>query len=362
MSPSGLHPLADVPLVEGAFGAALLAQAGRPFVVRHKLEAILPWAAEIGRGAAPREDCELVDAASSVLRDCALACGACWHALLTPDGVVGAYDRKRWGVGVEATDSRLEADDDIAKSGLQSLSADVSSRVQDGPRLQWVPLLGQPASEASASGRPRHICTADGHLEQALLHWEGRSLEALRVEEVGEGSSSLNTPVLEALGEAAARFVYLRGTVSQEAGEEALQGTVFEELKATAAFGSDPFRMSLYASRAGMQTNLHCDEHSGFLVQLVGVKRVILIGRKEARPLRCPAWGQRGAPVSRRSWFDDGVSAGGDWASKPPLAGVAACQEVEVGPGEALFIPKGVFHDVLSKDQETLGLVLRCSD
>ncbi|CAE8619892.1 unnamed protein product [Polarella glacialis] len=340
-------PEADVPLVEGAFGAALLAQAGRPFVVRHKLEAILPWAADIGRGAAPREDCELVDAASSVLRDCALA-SVPYFNVLAP---APAQDRKRWGVGVEATDSRLEADDDIAKSGLQSLSADVSSRVQDGPRLQWVPLLGQPASEASASGRPRHICTADEHLEQALLHWEGRSLEALRVEEVGEGSSSLNTPVLEALGEAAARFVYLRGTVSQEAGEEALQGTVFEELKATAAFGSDPFRMSLYASRAGMQTNLHCDEHSGFLVQLVGVKRVILIGRKEARPLRCPAWGQRGAPVSRRSWFDDGVSAGGDWASKPPLAGVAACQEVEVGPGEALFIPKGVFHDVLSKDQ-----------
>ena len=34
--------------------------------------------------------------------------------------------------------------------------------------------------------------------------------------------------------------------------------------------------------------------------------------------------------------------------------------EVELTPGWMLYIPKGYFHDVLSCDEETLGLVARC--
>ncbi|CAK0824349.1 unnamed protein product [Prorocentrum cordatum] len=139
-----------------------------------------------------------------------------------------------------------------------------------------------------------------------------------------------------------------------------------------------------------MQTNLHCDQHSGFLVQVVGSKRVVLVGagppsdvaaREARRALRCRHWGDLRAPVNRRSWHHDGLPdvPVADWAglanggpfgpsSLGARIGLGQIAEVELQPGQALYIPKGVFHDVLSRgvdglqSDETLGLVLRCFD
>merc|ERR1712060_494188 len=124
--------------------------------------------------------------------------------------------------------------------------------------------------------------------------------------------------------------------------------------------GSEAYRTTLYASQRGLQTNLHADEHSGFLIQVRGVKRVVLFTPKASRSLRCSSWGDVNTPISRRSWFDSGVPDVSDWAETPPFASLDG-REVEVGPGEALYIPRGFFHDVLSRSDETLGLVLRCS-
>merc|ERR1712137_998072 len=101
-------------------------------------------------------------------------------------------------------------------------------------------------------------------------------------------------------------YVYLRGTVTSEAAERLLESSVFEHLRNTSSFGTNPFGVTLYASTAGMQTNLHVDEHSGFLVQVIGRKRVVLFD-KSSRALRCATWGAVDAPINRRSWYDAGV-------------------------------------------------------
>lgn len=291
--------------VDTASFAVVLAQAGQPFLLPHDFADRLGWAS--------------FENASTAFRTCARARDACWHALLTPDGVVGAYCRKSWNV-------------------VQN------SAIGHAPQLEWRPQRDQPLEAIASSSRPRHVATEDGDLEWALSHWHGTA----------------DGPSWKALA-SCEPWAYLRGTVPSSQAADMIEGTVFGALQDSGGFGPEPFKMSLYASRDGMQTNLHADQHSGFLVQVVGTKRVVMIDRKETRPLRCQNWGNSEAPVNRRSWHDDGVPDKCGWNLCPPFAGLNP-REVEVGPGEALYIPKGVFHDVLSRGGETLGFVLRCSD
>lgn len=270
--------------------AALLAQAGRPFIVQHTL------AKELSK---------------ETLSASPMAQEARWLALLSPDGVVGYYDRKKWQV--------------VCSGGTAS-------------ELRWEPL---DAELMPSTLRPRHVTTPDCSLDDALSLWAGERPS-------WTGAPPVSLP-----------YVYLRGSLRQDHVEELLHGTIFSELLGTGFFGSS-LTTTLYLSQQGLQTNLHCDEHSGFLVQVAGLKRVVLVAKADAKPLRCATWGDPAAPISRRSWFDDGVPDCADWRSKPPLAGIR-CSEVQLGPGEALFIPKGHFHDVLSKSEQTLGFVLRCS-
>lgn len=305
----------SVPHVTSVWSAVTLAQAKQPFLISHDLAANLDW----GNG-------EVADQ----FRACPLARNAKWHALLTLDGVVGYYDRTQWTVEPVPNETDLN----------------------DLCVLQWKPLCGQPpVFQGAGSLAPRHFATKDTDLEEVLGYWSGKK------------ESDVPFP------KSVKRKVYLRGTcVPRPTGdttfpnvESVLRNSIFEELQATCCFGSEPFRVTFYASQAGLQTNLHADEHSGFLIQIRGFKRVVLFNPKASRRLRCSTWGDQTAPVSRRSWFDSGVPDVPGWADLEPFAGLEG-REIEVGPGEALFIPKGHFHDVLSRNEETLGLVLRCTD
>mmetsp|Transcript_101844 Transcript_101844/g.287307 ORF Transcript_101844/g.287307 Transcript_101844/m.287307 type:complete len:320 (-) Transcript_101844:37-996(-) len=295
--------------VDSSWSGAFLAQARKPFVIRHDLVSNLAWHIDAA------EASECVDGVSSVVfRACPFAKAARWHALLSPDGVVGFYDRSRWAV-------------------------DAEEATASGASLRWRALAGQ---AAEGSTPPRHVSTPDCDLETVLGFWEGTS----------------SAPAFPG---SARPYVYIRGSLGAAQADALQRGSIFEELRSTASFGSEPFKATLYASRAGLQTNLHADEHSGFLVQVSGRKRVVLFSPKAARSLRCAAWGDATAPINRRSWFDDGVPLDSEWASRPPFEGKNG-QEVDLGPGEALFIPKGYFHDVFSCSPETLGVVLRCTD
>lgn len=346
--------------------------------------------------------------AREVFRRCPLAASACWHALLTPDGLVGAYCRRNFSV---------VAEDGIDISSLAwSSTAAFRSSASDGEsNISVVDDVGSLLLKSCTP--PRHYATEDlaGGLEEALDYFY-RDFEATNVPpEITHALLRRRAPALErervekstsppapppAVG------VYLHGRVPtpQERGatasssevvgadEALLQDSVFESLRLNYPhiFGTEPYRVSLYASRHGMQTNLHCDQHSGFLVQIIGSKRVVLVGAgppsdlaaKQARKaLRCRHWGNLRAPVNRRSWHDDGLPdvPVADWArlanggpfgpsSSGATIGLGQVAEVELRPGQALYIPKGVFHDVLSRgvdglqSDETLGLVLRCFD
>lgn len=333
----------DVKRVDSAWSGALMAQARRPFIIRHDLARNLgcpdvapgePFAVPAS-AANPSSMAGCDGISASALRDCPFAHAATWHALLSPDGVVGYYDRSKWAVELAPPH---DADVPASRARLGDSAAST------GPSLRWRPLAGQPWEAADKCTPPRHTCTRDCELEVALGLWER--------------SSPFPAPFDQLDSEA---FVYIRGALPTSESEALQRGSIFEELRATACFGSEPFRATLYASRAGSQTNLHADEHSGFLVQVSGYKRTVLFNPKASRALRCRSWGDATAPFSRRSFFDDGVPDEPDWASKQPFVGLGGC-EVEVGPGEALFIPKGFFHDVLSRSAESYGAVLRCFD
>lgn len=207
--------------------------------------------------------------------------------------------------------------------------------------MRWSPLAGQSTEVAIGCTSPRHLVTGDLSLEDALSIWEGRHAFCHLYGGVP--------------------YVYLRGNVAAPEAEACLKDSIFDTLMSTASFGSGPLKLTLYASQQGLQTNLHVDEHSGFLVQVSGTKRVVLFDKKRGRALRCAAWKSSEAPVCRRSWFDDGVPNELGWSDNAPFAGLGG-HEVEVGPGQSLYIPKGYFHDVLSRSTHTVGAVLRCHD
>jgi len=335
-----------VPYASSVAMAALLAQAGQPFVFEHDLANQLRWDIQ---GASAME----------VLRGCHFARASTWYALLSPDGVVGHYDRAKWAVGSAPTPAAPpvcsegareedDAQDPHTNDGILSPHQHGGTRTGSGAggitetvALHWQALVGQSAEVAMKSRPPRHVATPDCSLEEVLGYWTGASSPPV----------PLGVPV---------PLVYLRGCMPELQAMAVIRGSVFEKLLATMAFGAEPFALTLYVSRAGLQTNLHVDEHSGFLAQISGQKRVVLFGRSASRPLRCAAWGDTAAPVNRRSWFDSGVPDEPGWAGRAPFVGLGA-REVEVGPGEALYIPKRWFHDVLSRGPcDALGAVLRC--
>eukprot|EP00927_Polykrikos_kofoidii_P069597 TRINITY_DN6512_c0_g2_i1.p1 TRINITY_DN6512_c0_g2~~TRINITY_DN6512_c0_g2_i1.p1 ORF type:complete len:340 (-),score=35.24 TRINITY_DN6512_c0_g2_i1:52-1071(-) len=330
-----------VPHVVSASVAAVLAQAGRPFTIDHDL--------------ANRLGLHLHEGLSEVLMDSSLANEAAWYALISPDGIVGQYNRDSWGVEVK-DESPGEKQEDRGGNAHEEWPTTADEQIKDAEscrtrgclELRWVPLAGQSIEAARNSTPPRHVVTHDMNLDEALNLWNGDYT----------GAASL-------LNLFPQRYVYLRGSLSASSTLECLRGSIFQELLLTSSFGSEHFSVSMYVSQKGLQTNLHVDQHSGFLVQLQGHKRVVLFngrGRQAAaKVLRCRGWGDAAAPVNRRSWFDDGVPDEPGWPSLPPFVGLDGC-EVEVGPGLALYIPKGYFHDVLSREQTTFGFVLRCHD
>eukprot|EP00928_Gymnodinium_smaydae_P070973 TRINITY_DN54688_c0_g1_i1.p2 TRINITY_DN54688_c0_g1~~TRINITY_DN54688_c0_g1_i1.p2 ORF type:complete len:348 (-),score=43.84 TRINITY_DN54688_c0_g1_i1:81-1124(-) len=338
----------EVPRVPSASTGALLGQAGRPFIISHDLASKLDWPDE-------------VDVADLFPR-CRFARAALWHTLLSPDGVVGQYDRAKWGVDVANGDSLVQqsvSDEKTSEAHHESsklthageesapecaASSSSSSAFERSPcHLRWIPLAGQASEALDTCPPPRHVTTMDLPLESALCLWAGTS--------PCQSAASL-------IPDLPKPYVYLRGTLPSVLAKECLENSVFQELLASSCFGSKPFSATLYASQRGLQTNLHVDEHSGFLVQVWGTKRVVLFS-KSARSLRCDTWGQLDVPVNRRSWFHSGVPDKTGWLECQPFDSLQPF-EVELGPGEALFIPRGWFHDVLSRSQQTLGLVLRC--
>jgi hypothetical protein len=321
-------PALRVPLVDTAAAGALMAQARQPFIIRHNLAASLGWQIR----SLDTESVISEGDAASVLQNCRFAQLARWHALLSPDGVVGYYDRSRWAVEVMPPFDQEE--ECVSPTGPNV------SRTE----LRWRSLVSENAEFPASCKPPRHVCTPDCKLESALSFWDGSSAAPF------PSGQCASQPI-----------VYIRGALPTTEAEQLQAGSVFEELRSMHVFGAEPFRATLYASRSGLQTNLHADEHSGFLVQVSGVKRVVLFSPKAARSLRCASWGDSKMPYSRRSWFDDGVPDEAEWASKHPFVGLGGC-EVEIGSGDALYIPRGFFHDVLSRSSETLGIVLRCSD
>ena len=82
---------------------------------------------------------------------------------------------------------------------------------------------------------------------------------------------------------------------------------------------------SLYWARAGTETNLHCDEHSGFLALQRGTKRVLLFPPK-AKALRGSGWGDAAAPTGRRSWHHGRLLLGEAWAADPRFAGLGGTE------------------------------------
>eukprot|EP00971_Amphidinium_carterae_P066663 1320180-Amphidinium_carterae.1 len=113
---------------------------------------------------------------------------------------------------------------------------------------------------------PRHHVTTDSTLQAALELWQGcqRRRCSLSAACGTDEGMSMGSPFL---------FAYLRGALPAAATAEMLDGTCFGEMQSMPAFGERPFNATLYASSAEMQTNLHADEHGGFLLQVLGQKR-----------------------------------------------------------------------------------------
>lgn len=280
--------------------AALCAQAGKPFIIQHDLENALSLNLDAGL--------------LSLLSSSSLAARAAWYALISPDGVVGHYDRDRWAVEISS----------LRPGFAQAEPPPADSKPAEGqgyPHLSWVPLAGQGVECIISCSPPRHVTTPDISLDEALETWLGGPL----------AHASLHDSF-------AHRYVYLRGVLCTSQAAQCLQRTVFQACLETSVFGSRPFSVSMYASQRGLQTNLHVDEHSGFLVQVHGHKRVVLFGRR-AKSLRCLGWGNAAAPINRRSWFHDGVPDEPGWADRAPFQGLGGC-EVDVGPGQASSGPR----------------------
>eukprot|EP00933_Yihiella_yeosuensis_P038403 TRINITY_DN32336_c0_g1_i1.p1 TRINITY_DN32336_c0_g1~~TRINITY_DN32336_c0_g1_i1.p1 ORF type:complete len:434 (-),score=43.38 TRINITY_DN32336_c0_g1_i1:360-1661(-) len=433
--------MSTVPLVSSSCIAAALAQQRRPFILdlnecshdeasmnsepegkvpgEHDMTASLqkPFLQKLGWSTRRK--------ASEIFNNCLVAKAARWHALLTPDGIVGAYNQTRFGVrgvkglelNVQETEDKLEKEIctdkldrpadclffmewfdntnlNLIESGLEESNlktAETNGPIRIATTAAETETAGQPEKAVStllqSCSRPRHYATDYFGIEQGLYfyYYSNQSVYLhggipFETSDLQQCTSQRNIPIVEHL----------------------LHDSVFEELRTAyhPYFGTQPYRMSVYASREGMQTNLHCDQHSGFLIQVVGSKRVVLIGgpgvenkkskdskggalephKKAHRFLRCQNWGNQNAPVNRRAWFDDGIpdlpisewtgssladTRWGKLIGQCPEILQCAC-EVELQPGQALYIPKGVFHDVLSRGDaetgETLGLVLRCQD
>merc|ERR1719174_2645043 len=119
-------PALRVPLVDTASAGALMAQARQPFIIRHNLAASLDWKI----GSLDTESKVSEGDAASVLQNCRFAQLAKWHALLSPDGVVGYYDRSRWAVDPFPTP--------IAQAGCcEQDTEDSSPAASPLTRLQW---------------------------------------------------------------------------------------------------------------------------------------------------------------------------------------------------------------------------------
>ena len=102
-------------------------------------------------------------------------------------------------------------------------------------------------------------------------------------------------------------------------------------------------RVSPYLSSEGCVTNLHWDTQAGVLSQTAGAKIVSLFSQ-ESMPSACPS---TSSPCYRRSYEDGEVC--------PPGARFV----LRLQPGQALYIPGGWAHHIVSAGPLTLGAVWR---
>eukprot|EP00747_Dinoflagellata_sp_TGD_P169433 gnl/TRDRNA2_/TRDRNA2_198407_c0_seq1.p1 gnl/TRDRNA2_/TRDRNA2_198407_c0~~gnl/TRDRNA2_/TRDRNA2_198407_c0_seq1.p1 ORF type:complete len:406 (+),score=41.06 gnl/TRDRNA2_/TRDRNA2_198407_c0_seq1:88-1218(+) len=273
--------------------AVSLAAARQPFIVSHDLGDYLGW-----------------DGADSLL-DCPYANACKWYSLISPDGIVGHYKHRLWDV--------------YSKPAPRGQPA----------TLHWRAL--PPCTyrgDVAKCPAPRHVYSASGSIQDLWPLWQG-----------------LAPPPVE-LG-VIAPWVYLRGTMPQPEVNAILSESIFDQLWKTGQFGKHELLMTIYTSQKGNQTNLHSDAVSGFVIQIVGRKRVVLFKPDDECFLRGATWGDPNAPdAGRRSWFQDGLPD--EWRNLPPFNKLKGI-EAEIGPGEALYIPNGWFHDVRSEDEETMG-------
>lgn len=335
--------------------AAVLAAAGRPFLIRHELSAptLLAWAGGV-----------------EALRTCPKAAELRFGALLSPDGIVGHYDARRWAV--------------VAASGADKSASSLNAATTSSlARLQWQAIqssgIAEPGCSAEGAPPPRHVVASDLSLAAALglltppspissssgaaayadSLARGDSAADLRGSSLWPSADGSVAACLAGLCDERGRpFVYLRAPVPETAAVGLLGGSAIEALGAEGPEHFGLAHLSLYVSEAGVQTNLHCDERGALLAQLKGRKRVVLFP-PSCRALRAANWGKDGilSPCGRRSWYSDGLQA--DWAEQPPFKDLGGT-EVEVEEGWALYTPRRWWHDVLSLDVETIGLVARC--
>jgi len=320
-----------LPVCECPHVAGQLAAARQPFLIAHGLSspAIDGWAT----GFAGIYSCPL---ASSL--ECTV--------LLSPDGVVGHYDPDMWSVKVSEV---------VPSVGGGDLG------------LHWRP-RECPGATAEGAPDPRHLCNHGVDLLGAMAF-----LESPPASDASEGASAAvvkaaamalpaclvdDAARLVSLCQGPRPYVYLRASLPQLDVSQVLAGSRLEELAELLPKTFGLAQVSLYVSEAGLQTNLHCDERGGFLAQLRGRKRVVLFP-PACRSLRSANWGTAAtaSPCSRRSWHSGGLPA--DWALQEPFAPLQGL-EVEVGEGLALYTPRGWWHDVLSRDAETVGIIGRC--
>jgi lysine-specific demethylase 8/hypoxia-inducible factor 1-alpha inhibitor (HIF hydroxylase) len=107
---------------------------------------------------------------------------------------------------------------------------------------------------------------------------------------------------------------------------------------------------NLWLGVGGHTTCLHCDAFDGILIQLIGMKRILLFPPQQlpnlyAFPISSHLW----AGSKRRASYSQVYPEQPDFDSFPRFrAALQQKSEVILNPGDVLFIPVGWWHEVIS--------------
>jgi len=102
--------------------------------------------------------------------------------------------------------------------------------------------------------------------------------------------------------------------------------------------GGDVMDINLWLSKGGTNSGLHYDSYDNFLIQVEGRKKVVLISARHHLDVSL-------YPSPHPSWRQSQLS----FKSRSRLPGII---EVDLEPGQALYIPPYHFHEITAYDQE----------